>query len=47
MDSELGHKFEHSKYHDCVSSIGKSSMYTAACIYDGLIEALALIGKIN
>ncbi len=47
MDSELGHKFEHSKYHDSVTSIGKSSMYAAACIYDGFIEALTLIGKIN
>jgi hypothetical protein len=45
MDSELGHKFEHSKYHDSVTCIGKSSMYAAACIYDGWIEALTLIGR--
>lgn len=47
MGSELGHKFEHSKYHDSVAGIGRSSMYAAACIYDGFIEALTLIGKIS
>ncbi len=47
MDSELGHKFEHSKYHDDVVTIGKSSFYAAVCLYDGFIEALSVLGMIN
>jgi hypothetical protein len=45
MNSELGHKFEQSKYHDSVTTVGKSSLYAVACLYDGLIESISVIGK--
>jgi len=45
LDSELNHKFEQTKYHDSVATIGMSTLYAAACAYDGWMNAMILIGR--
>jgi len=45
LDSDLNHKFEQSRYHDTVSKVGMSTLYAAACAYDGWMNAMISIGR--
>lgn len=45
--SEMGQKFENYKYHDNIVEVGKSSLHAVACVYEGMAEALTIIGKLK
>jgi len=43
--TDMAKKFEKSKYHDTVVEVGKSSLHAVACLYEGMAEALTIVGK--
>lgn len=43
--SEVGQKFENHKYHDNIVEVGKSSAHAVVSVYEGMAEALSIIGK--
>ena len=47
MKSDLESKIKEKQYYGSAVKVGESSLYASACVYDGVTEALSMIGKVN
>lgn len=43
--TETAQKFENYKHHDTIVQIGKSTLHAVVSIYDGMTEALFIVGN--
>jgi len=47
MKSDLELKIKEKQYYGSAVKVGESSLYASACMYDGVTEALSMIGKVK